>query len=407
MKTFPELSDAELDRYIDANVARPCGGWSGTMGEPDAALANHLIMGPVILARAGLRFAIKVHGSDLSYTVLPHPERFVPLAREGTDAASGVLVGSRHTAEDPWETVATRRSRGPASARPAWTRRVRGSREGADGAAAASWTTWSSAGAGAGAAAEAVIGPPAPRPLGRAGWRRAIRGSSSSASCSSTRAWTCCSPPGRWSCEPPRGAPAAGGFGGYRAGAGGALAALGRGPGGGRRARGVEGGRAPRPSGGVSPPAGGLRGAARSTAGSAWRGRLEHAEVAEVMPASQTLVMPITFPEAFGMVAAEAAACGVPPVSADHSGMREVSAPARRGRPGDAPGSSRSRSAWRGGGDRERSTAGSRSEAERRVGRRPGRPGAASLELGGVAEGVSRIRLTRRGPEDCLRVARD
>jgi glycosyltransferase involved in cell wall biosynthesis len=35
--------------------------------------------------------------------------------------------------------------------------------------------------------------------------------------------------------------------------------------------------------------------------------------------------MPSTFPEAFGMVAAEAAACGVPPVSADHSGMREVS----------------------------------------------------------------------------------
>ena len=35
--------------------------------------------------------------------------------------------------------------------------------------------------------------------------------------------------------------------------------------------------------------------------------------------------MPSTFPEAFGMVAAEAAACGVLPVSAGHSGMREVS----------------------------------------------------------------------------------
>ncbi len=43
------------------------------------------------------------------------------------------------------------------------------------------------------------------------------------------------------------------------------------------------------------------------------------------MPAAQALVMPSVFPEAFGMVAAEAAACGVPPVSADHSGMREVS----------------------------------------------------------------------------------
>ena len=35
--------------------------------------------------------------------------------------------------------------------------------------------------------------------------------------------------------------------------------------------------------------------------------------------------MPSTFPEAFGMVAAEAAACGALPVSAGHSGMLEVS----------------------------------------------------------------------------------
>ena len=35
--------------------------------------------------------------------------------------------------------------------------------------------------------------------------------------------------------------------------------------------------------------------------------------------------MPSTFPEAFGMVAAEAAAAGALPVSAGHSGMLEVS----------------------------------------------------------------------------------
>jgi glycosyltransferase involved in cell wall biosynthesis len=53
-------------------------------------------------------------------------------------------------------------------------------------------------------------------------------------------------------------------------------------------------------------------------------GRLEHDEVADVMPAAQAFAMPSTWPEAFGMVPAESAACGVPPVSADHSGMREV-----------------------------------------------------------------------------------
>jgi glycosyltransferase involved in cell wall biosynthesis len=36
-------------------------------------------------------------------------------------------------------------------------------------------------------------------------------------------------------------------------------------------------------------------------------------------------VVPSTFPEAFGMVAAEAAACGVFPISAGHSGLAEVS----------------------------------------------------------------------------------
>jgi glycosyltransferase involved in cell wall biosynthesis len=54
-------------------------------------------------------------------------------------------------------------------------------------------------------------------------------------------------------------------------------------------------------------------------------GRLEHDEVAALLPHADALAMPSTFPEAFGMVAVEAAACGALPVSADHSGMREVS----------------------------------------------------------------------------------
>ena len=54
-------------------------------------------------------------------------------------------------------------------------------------------------------------------------------------------------------------------------------------------------------------------------------GRLEHGELAELLPAAQALVFPSTFPEAYGMVAAEAAACGVLPVSAAHSGLLEVS----------------------------------------------------------------------------------
>jgi glycosyltransferase involved in cell wall biosynthesis len=54
-------------------------------------------------------------------------------------------------------------------------------------------------------------------------------------------------------------------------------------------------------------------------------GRLDHDELADLLPACEALVVPSTFPEAFGMVAAEAAACGVLPVSARHSGLAEVS----------------------------------------------------------------------------------
>jgi glycosyltransferase involved in cell wall biosynthesis len=55
-------------------------------------------------------------------------------------------------------------------------------------------------------------------------------------------------------------------------------------------------------------------------------GRLEHDEVGELVPACDALVFPSTFPEAFGMVAAEAASAGVLPISAGHSGAAEVSA---------------------------------------------------------------------------------
>jgi glycosyltransferase involved in cell wall biosynthesis len=65
---------------------------------------------------------------------------------------------------------------------------------------------------------------------------------------------------------------------------------------------------------------------ARAGAGSIeFVGRLEHHQVAELFPRAEASVMPSTFPEAFGMVAVEAAACGALPISAGHSGMLEVS----------------------------------------------------------------------------------
>jgi glycosyltransferase involved in cell wall biosynthesis len=53
-------------------------------------------------------------------------------------------------------------------------------------------------------------------------------------------------------------------------------------------------------------------------------GALEHRHLRHLWPLADASVTPSVFPEAFGMVAAEAAACGAPPLVARHSGLAEV-----------------------------------------------------------------------------------
>ena len=55
-------------------------------------------------------------------------------------------------------------------------------------------------------------------------------------------------------------------------------------------------------------------------------GPLEHRHLVHLLPLCDVAVVPSIFPEAFGMVAAEAAAAGVPPLVARHSGPAEVAA---------------------------------------------------------------------------------
>jgi glycosyltransferase involved in cell wall biosynthesis len=296
VKAFPELSDEELDRYIEANVSavRDVAAQAGGI---DLALANHLVMGPAILARADVApFAAKIHGSALEYTVKPHP-RFMPYAREGMEAARGVLVGSRHTAESLWAALPD----------------VSGLREktrlGPPGVDTDRFTA----------------GPPAPDAsrivfVGKLIVSKGVD--------LLLAAWPLVH------AEHPGARLEIAGFGEYEAalrGLAGALEA-----GGLARAReiaaegwGAEGGEErPLPilSAFLAHPPEGYLEAARASAGSvSFIGRLEHDEVAELLPGAEALVMPSTFPEAFGMVAAEAAACGVLPVSAGHSGMLEVS----------------------------------------------------------------------------------
>lgn len=342
VKTFPEMSDAELTRYIGANQAAV---WeiSDRIGGTDAALANHLIMGPVILGRAEIEFAAKIHGSDLSYTVIPH-RRFVPYAEEGMAAAKGALVGSRHTAEDLWEAVAdpglpslTRlgppgvdvrmfRPREREAATVAvgeLAERLRKSEPGPPSAASAASTDFGRDPAEAALALEHFARGDGPRVLfvGKlivskgvdlllAAWPLVVR-------------------------EHPSARLLLAGFGEFKEPllnlwanltSGNFIAAKGIVA----RGRGLEGAGPDQPlrilSSFLDNLPQGYEEAGRAAADSiAISGRLEHEEVAEIVPAADALLMPSTFPESFGMVAVEAAACGVLPISADHSGMREVS----------------------------------------------------------------------------------
>ncbi|MGI9050492.1 MAG: glycosyltransferase family 4 protein [Rubrobacteraceae bacterium] len=64
-------------------------------------------------------------------------------------------------------------------------------------------------------------------------------------------------------------------------------------------------------------------------------GPLYHGDLVKLLPAADVAVVPSIFPETFGLVAAEFAASGVPPFVANHSGMREAGAIVGRGLPFD------------------------------------------------------------------------
>jgi glycosyltransferase involved in cell wall biosynthesis len=326
-KPYPELTGAELDHYIEANVA-------AVRAAPtcDVALANHLVMNPVILARgltAGTPFAIKVHGSALEYTVRPNPERFLPYALEGVRAATSVLVGSRHTAESLWGVLAEepslreRTGLGPPGVdvhafRPG-TPDLDGLADRLESGEAATW-----GGERGAAAALRSLDADRDRIVSFVGKLIVSKGVDLLLA-----AWPLVV------ARVPEARLVIVGFGTYREALGRFVEALRR-----RdledlrdiaaRGRELEGG----PPGKLKHLTSFLERADGEWLEAApaaadrihFTGRLEHDDLPALLPAFEAQVMPSTFPEAFGMVAAEAAACGVLPLSAGHSGMAEVTA---------------------------------------------------------------------------------
>jgi glycosyltransferase involved in cell wall biosynthesis len=366
-RTFPECSDAQIAAYMDANVAAVRAVLA--RARPQVALANHLVMGPAILARGlagAVPYAVKVHGSALEYVVKPNPERFLGFAREGLDGARTVLVGSRHTALSLWDALAD--EEGTLAGR---------TRLGPPGVDVTRFAPREPAAAAAGVRALTARLRAQPRPLARAGEQAQERAASAFA----RDALQAADALGRlapdreplvafvgklivskgvdlllaaWPlvlAQAPRAQLVFVGFGAYREGLARLLDALLHGDLAAAReialaGRSLESASAPaRPLRHLLAFLDGLRGEEReryALAASAMRGRvifsgrLEHGELAELLPACQAVLVPSTFPEAFGMVAAEAAACGALPISAAHSGLAEVSRELARGIPAQA-----------------------------------------------------------------------
>jgi len=353
-RPLPDCTDAEIDAYVEANVraVREV----AARARPDVALANHLVMGPLILARAlagdgggeqEVPYAVKVHGSALEYVVAPHPERFLPAAREGLARARGVLVGSEHIAErllatlgdpalrahirlgPPGVDVERFAPRPPVAARAgleALAARLGSAAAEPASAPVEEASAFARDAAEAAAALADVARGADDRLVAFVGKLIVSKGIDLLLA-----AWPLVLQ------QEPRARLVVVGFGAYRAACEQLIAALADGDDAALDAL-VAAGRAR--EGGPAAPLrhlGAFLGSLADDERARYRaaaaglrervvltGRLDHEELADLLPACEALVVPSTFPEAFGMVAAEGAACGALPICARHSGLAEV-----------------------------------------------------------------------------------
>jgi glycosyltransferase involved in cell wall biosynthesis len=89
-RLLPETTPDERDRFVEANAAV-----LRELAPADLVFANHVLLGGPVGAASGLPFAVKAHGSELEYSMRGNEE----LARWGREAlaeARAVFVGSAH-----------------------------------------------------------------------------------------------------------------------------------------------------------------------------------------------------------------------------------------------------------------------------------------------------------------------
>ncbi len=88
-----DFSTAERDAYVEANAAV-----LRELGPADLVFANHVLLGAPVGDASGMRFRVKAHGSELEYAMRWRPD----LARWGAETLAGaevVYAGSEHIRE--------------------------------------------------------------------------------------------------------------------------------------------------------------------------------------------------------------------------------------------------------------------------------------------------------------------
>ena len=268
-KLLQDFTRAERDRYVALNATALC-----TQVPADLVFANHVLMGAAVAYASGLPFAVKAHGSELEYSMRGNAD-LAGWGRECLASAEAVFVGSEHI-RDVLEEVVGHVDRvhevppgvdveefHPASRGDALARLLEEAR--ADSANPAN-ANERQPDEGNASRLEAFFATDRPTVVyfGKLLYNKGVHVLFEALRSVDARALIV-------------------GFGDYRQ----KLEQL-------------------------APP------------GTLFTGPLEHRHLVHLLPLADVTVVPSIFPEAFGMVAAEAAAAGSPPLVARHSGLAEI-----------------------------------------------------------------------------------
>jgi glycosyltransferase involved in cell wall biosynthesis len=93
VKLLQDCTRAELDVWVEANAAAV-----RERLPADVVFANHVLLGAPVGAATGAPYVVKVHGSELEYSMRGRPE-LAEWGREALAGARAVFVGSAHIRE--------------------------------------------------------------------------------------------------------------------------------------------------------------------------------------------------------------------------------------------------------------------------------------------------------------------